>query len=81
MSISTEVIDELNMLTLFDVSNNQEGIKIHSTAGTSAIDASTRLYDKGLITQKDGGYLTDLGMESALHAQTLLSILTTNAEA
>jgi uncharacterized protein (TIGR02647 family) len=34
-----------------------------------------RLHAKGLITQVDGGYLTDLGIKAAEHAQTLLLML------
>jgi uncharacterized protein (TIGR02647 family) len=42
------------------------------------IDAAIRLYQKKLITQNDGGYLTDLGREAAEHADALLSILCAN---
>ena len=39
------------------------------------MNAATRLYEKGLIDHIDGGYLTDLGVETAEHAQILLQIL------
>lgn len=78
MSYTTELIDELNVLNLFDLSNHQEGIKIHKSASATAIAASQRLYEKGLITQTDGGYLTSLGIDAAEHAQILLTILTTD---
>lgn len=78
MSYTTALLDELNVLNLFDLSNHQEGIKVHkSSAEKSAVDAAQRLHDKGLVTQPDGGYLTDLGLDAAEHAQTLLIILTT----
>jgi uncharacterized protein (TIGR02647 family) len=77
MSYTSVIIEELNVLLLFDLSNHQEGIKVHKTAENNAIDATQRLYDKGLVTQKDGGYLTELGLDAAEHAQTLLIILTT----
>ena len=77
MSYSSDLIDEINMLTLYDLSNHQEGIKVHKTANESSVGASLRLYEKGLISQKDGGYLTGLGVDAAEHAQTLLTILTT----
>jgi len=77
MSYTKELVDEVNMLNLFQPSNNQEGIKVHATAEQSSIDAAKRLYEKGLTTQKDGGYLTDLGIEAVEHAQALLLILTT----
>jgi uncharacterized protein (TIGR02647 family) len=39
------------------------------------IEAAKRLCAKGLTTQNDGGYLTDLGIEAAEHAQRMLTIL------
>ena len=77
MSYTQEQVDELNILVLFDLLNHQEGIKVHHTAEPSAIAAAQRLHDKGLITQQDGGYLTNLGVEAAEFAQTLLTILST----
>ena len=79
MSYTQEQVDELNVLVLFDLSNHQDGIKVHSSAAPSAIAAAQRLYDKGLVTQKDGGYLTHLGMEAAEFAQTLLTILSSKS--
>ncbi len=79
MTYTAEFLDELNVLILFDLSNHQEGIKIHKkTADGGTIDAAKRLHDKGLITQNDGGYLTGLGLDAAEHAQSLLMILTTD---
>jgi len=37
--------------------------------------AAERLFQKGLITQDDGGYLTNLGAEAVEHTQTLLGVL------
>lgn len=81
MAYTQEQLNELNVLNLFDLSNHQEGIKIHSSADPSLIAAALRLYEKGLITQQDGGYLTHLGIEAAEFAQTLLSILTPEQQA
>ena len=78
MTYKKNIVDEINMLVLFDVSNNQEGLKVHSSANKDSVEATNRLHDKGLITKKDGGYLTDLGIEAAEHAQSLQRILTTN---
>lgn len=78
MTYTTAQLDELNILNLFDLSNHQEGIKIHkSSADKSAIEAAKRLFEKGLVTQEDGGYLTALGLDAAEHAQNLFTILTT----
>lgn len=78
MSYTEELVNELNVLILFDLSNNQEGIKVHKSAEKGVISAAKRLHEKGLSTQKDGGYLTGLGLDAAEHAQTLLTILTTD---
>ncbi|MDI4639330.1 MULTISPECIES: TIGR02647 family protein [Halomonadaceae] len=74
---SPELFEEMKILGLFNLTTTQEGIKVHSSAAPEAISAAQRLYDKGLITQDDGGYLTSLGHEAAQHAQDLLTILVT----
>ena len=76
MHISSEIVDELNTLILYNVTNPQEGIKVHKDAEKSRIDAARRLHDKGLITQADGGYLTTLGREAVEHLHMLHTILT-----
>jgi uncharacterized protein (TIGR02647 family) len=77
MNYTAELIDELNILKLFDLANHLEGLKIHASAEASAVAAAKRLHAKGLVTQTDGGYLTGLGLDAAEHAQTLFMILTT----
>lgn len=76
MAISSEIIAELNTLMLYNVTNPQEGIKVHKDAEQSRIDAAHRLFDKGLVTQADGGYLTVLGREAAEHLHMAHTILT-----
>ena len=76
MSYTPQLIDELGILTRYKLTTTQEGIKVHKTAYSAIIAAMQRLYDKGLVTQSDGGYLTDLGREAAEHAQAALTILT-----
>lgn len=68
-------LDEVNLLTQFNLDSTQEGIKIHSTAPQAVIAATQRLFDKGMISQFDGGYLTHRGLHAAEHAQSMLSIL------
>ena len=75
MSYTTENIAVLEVLMLFDPSTSQEGIKIHKTAESTLISAAQSLFDKGFITQVDGGYLTSLGHEAAEHAQSLYIML------
>ncbi len=81
MTFTSDHLAEMNLLSLFNLSSINEGIKVHShSASPEAIAAAGRLYKKGLITQKDGGYLTSLGSEAAEHAQRLLSVLSTNED-
>lgn len=79
MPYTPETLAELNVLMLYDLSTNQEGLKIHKTAEPSVIAAVSRLYEKGILTQVDGGYLTSLGREAAEHAQSLFTMLDTHA--
>lgn len=75
MTLTTELIEEIKILTLFNLASSQEGIKVHASAEPTAISATKRLFEKGLISQNDGGYLTDLGIEAAEHTQAILTIL------
>jgi len=69
------MLDEMNILMMFDVSTTLAGIKVHSDATPNAIAAAQRLFAKGLLTQADGGYLTTLGYEAAQHLQKSVQIL------
>lgn len=73
--ISEEIMDEMEVLSLFNLSTTQEGIKVHKSADEKKILATKRLYDKGMITQVDGGYLTSLGLHAAEHTQALLQMM------
>jgi uncharacterized protein (TIGR02647 family) len=78
MSLTPELVAELEILALFNLDSSQEGLKIHQTAAPKAIAAAKRLFEKDLIDQPDGGYLTSLGRDAAQNVQTVLTIL--NAE-
>ncbi|ROM47826.1 TIGR02647 family protein [Pseudomonas poae] len=77
MSYTPELVAELEILALFNLGSSQEGLKVHQTAAPTAIAAAKRLFEKELITQPDGGYLTSLGRDAAQHTQDLLTILNT----
>ena len=77
MSYTIENYSELNALMLFNVDTTQEGIKIHSSAEPEIISAAQRLFDKGFISQVDGGYLTDLVSEASALAYSLFTMLNT----
>lgn len=77
MPFSNDHIAELNLLSRFDSPSSLAGLKVHShQAEPETVAAAERLHQKGLITQKDGGYLTSLGCETLEHTQKLLGILT-----
>lgn len=77
MKFDEDLLHEINILKMFDLTSSQLGIKVHHDAEPEAVNATQRLFDKGLITQKDGGYLTGLGRDAAEHSSDLLTILTT----
>jgi uncharacterized protein (TIGR02647 family) len=74
-TLTENLLDELKLLLLFELDTVQQGIKIHHHAAPERIAAAQRLHAKGLITQQDGGYLTDRGLEAAQHAESLLGLL------
>ena len=77
MSCTPEIIAELEVLCLYNLDSTQEGLKVHSSAGPERVAAAQRLFEKGLLSQDDGGYLTSLGLETAAHAQAVLTVLIT----
>ena len=80
MMFSQDIVDELNVILRFSLASLQQGIKVHSSAEPEVIEATKRLCTKGIITQDDGGYLTDLGVEAEELANKLLSILSSKSE-
>ena len=75
MPLTIDLVEELNTLIRFVPSSTQTGIKVHTTADPAVIAATGRLHAKGLLTQVDGGYLTDQGRDVAGHVQAALSVL------
>ena len=75
MSWTPEIVAVLEVLCLYNLDSTQEGIKVHSSAGAERVAATQRLFEKGLISQDDGGFLTSLGLEAAAHAQAVLTVL------
>ena len=75
MLFTKDNLDELNILLRYKLTTTLEGIKVHTTASPNTIEATKRLFQKGLITLEDGGYLTALGHETAEHAHALLGLM------
>lgn len=80
MNFNADLVHELNILIRFNLDASGQGIKIHGSADPSVIAATQRLHKKGLLTQLDGGYLTNFGRNTAEHAQSLITILTSNPD-
>ncbi len=75
MTYTKEQMAEMDILIHYNLGNTEQGIKVHSNAGEEQIGAVKRLFEKGLVTQVDGGYLTDIGRQAAEHAQALVLML------
>lgn len=75
MSLTPDLLDELELLNLFDLNSTQGGLKVHKDADQKKVAAAQRLYDKGMTTLSDGGYLTDRGVETTEHVQALIKML------
>jgi uncharacterized protein (TIGR02647 family) len=80
MPFSIDIQQEISVLALFNPESTLEGIKVHHNAEQEAIAATRRLFDKGLVTQPDGGYLTPLGQEAVRHLDSFMTILTSEQE-
>lgn len=76
MAFNQQLTDELNLILKFPHQSLMQGLKIHHDADPDIISAAQRLFEKGIITQPDGGYLTDLGHDLAEHATVIESALT-----
>ncbi|MCC5827659.1 TIGR02647 family protein [Alkalimonas sp.] len=75
MPITPELNAEIRILNLYNLDSVREGLKVHKDADEATKSAIARLHHKGLLTQPDGGYLTDLGVHCAEHLQMALRIL------
>jgi len=78
MHYSKEQIAEIDILIRYNLATTRQGIKVHSSANADHVEAVKRLFEKGLVTQIDGGYLTELGRNAAEHAQALILMLAPN---
>ncbi len=72
---SEDLFDEIKLLAKFPEESHMEGLKIHHDADPTLIASAKSLFNKGIITQHDGGYLTDSGREMAEHLHTVLDTI------
>lgn len=69
-------IAQLQVLLHFDPANYSQGIKIHQhTADKRLLEAAEQLFNKGLLSQPDGGYLTALGQEACEYIHNAIQLL------
>ena len=71
MTYTSDMVAELNLLLKFPSKSLMQGLKIHHDAEPTLVAAAQRLFDKGIVTLPDGGYLTDLGHDLFEHAQVV----------
>ncbi len=72
---SEDLFEELKLLAKFPEESHLEGLKIHHDADESLVKSARSLFDKGMVSQMDGGYLTDSGREMVEHIHTVLDTL------
>ncbi len=76
MTFTNELTEELNLILKFPHKSLMQGLKVHNDADPSMVSAAQRLFNKGIVSQPDGGYLTNLGHDLAEHAAVIQSALT-----
>jgi uncharacterized protein (TIGR02647 family) len=76
MIFTSDMVAELNLILKFPNRSLMQGLKIHHDAEPVIVAAAKRLFDKGIVTLPDGGYLTDLGHDLFEHAQVVKMALT-----
>ena len=73
--ISNDFIEKLKILACFEPQNLSQGIKLRSDMDDNTRQAAAFLYQQGLISEVDGGYLTPFGIMMVEHLQHLLVAL------
>lgn len=73
--ISADFIDAIKLLSCFELDNLQQGIKLHQDCEPTLRQTADRLYQKGILTAADGGYLTPFGMTLREQLQPLINAL------
>ncbi len=74
MQIDPELIDELALLRRFSM-GGPVAMDVHDNPDPAVVAAAGRMHEKGLITEADGGQLTDNGREAVEHMNALFNLL------
>ena len=75
MNLNPELIEELSLLQRISLNSTAEGIKIAATGDPAVVAAAERLFEKGIISDLDGGHLTDSGRDAVEHMNRLFNQL------
>ena len=74
MHIDPELIDELALLRRFSM-GGPVAMDVHDNPDPAIVAAAERMHEKGLITEPDGGELTDNGRQAIEHMEKLFNLL------
>ena len=74
MHIDPELIDELALLRRFSM-GGPVAMDVHDNPDPAIVAAAERMHEKGLITEPDGGDLTDSGREAIEPLEKLFTLL------
>ena len=74
MHLDPELIDELALLRRFSM-GGPVAMDVHDNPDPAIVAAAERMHEKGLITEPDGGELTDKGREAIEHMEKLFNLL------
>ena len=75
MNLNPELIEELSLLQRISLNSTADGIKIVASGDPAVVAAAERLFHKGIISDSDGGHLTDSGREAVEHMNRLFNQL------
>ena len=75
MHIVPELIEELSLLKRFSQNSSADEINIPATGDPAVVAAAQRLFEKGIVSDSDGGHLTDSGREAVEHMNRLFNQL------
>lgn len=75
MHLDPELIEELNLLRRISLNSMSDEISISVSSDPTAYATAERLFEKGIISQVDGGQLTDSGREAVEHMNRLFNQL------
>ncbi|MDJ0776687.1 MAG: TIGR02647 family protein [Gammaproteobacteria bacterium] len=74
MHIDPELVDELALLRRFAM-GGPVAMDVHDNPDPAVVAAAGRMHQKGLITEPEGGQLTDSGREAIEHMERLFNLL------